>query len=342
MVYKLIRMAGTVCATLILASSQFLIGQTGIIRGTVLDESGRPLQGAKVHPEIQGKIMMMHSVVRYVETDENGSFAIDRLAFATYHVIGMKEEAGYPNLTFSFYAGQRQADSVEISQDHPAASIELKLGPRAGVLKGTVKDAVTGKPVPASFRLSAGATRWMSTSQPSNFRVLIPASNEITMEVSSPGYGTWVYGGTAAGSHGLRLESGMEKQINILLNPAFDKSAVASRYLIPKYFVGWLRVECDNKTAKETPLEENSRIFRFAPETHVLATSSPCPEDGAMKEYDYYDLDGLITPVPSDYWNGSGKIWGEYSGTRGGERRLLGFFVGTEEQFKASPNPPVN
>jgi len=37
----------------------------------------------------------MTKKIRYVETDENGFFVIDRLIFGDYFVDAMKEEEGY-------------------------------------------------------------------------------------------------------------------------------------------------------------------------------------------------------------------------------------------------------
>jgi len=333
------RVIGTLCTILILMFSSSLVAQNGVIQGTVLDEVGRPLQGAKVHAELHG--VLVAKAIRYVESDEKGTFAIDRLAYGTYDVSGQKEEDGYPDSSFSFYTDKPVATSAVISPEHPAATVALKLGPKAGVITGTVRDALTGKPIPASFMLRASSKRWMGTSQPSKFRVLIPSATDISVEVSSAGYKTWVYDGSGSDSRPLRLEPGSEMRLDIRLEAAFDKSVEAVRFLIPQGFVGWLRLECNDKSAQPSPLEGSSRIFRFTSGS-VLATSSPCPQDGAAQEYVYYTEGGSITPVPSDYWNNNGFIWGQYSGFRGGERRMYGFFVGTKEQFEKQPNAPMN
>jgi hypothetical protein len=333
------RLFGTLGTIAILMFNPSLVAQNGVIQGTVLDEVGRPLQGAKVHAELHG--VAMAKAIRYVESDENGTFVIDRLAYGTYDVNGKKEEDGYPDSSFSFYADRPVATSIAISPEHPAATITLKLGPKAGVITGTVKDALTGKPIPAGFTLRASSKRWMGTSQPSKFRVLIPPATDITVEVSSAGYKTWVYGGTGLDSRALRLEPGTEMQMDIRLEAAFDKSVEAVRFLILQGFIGWLRLECNDTSAPPSPLEGSSRIFRFTSGS-VLATSSPCPQDGAAQEYVYYAEDGSITPVPSDYWNNNGFIWGQYAGFRGGERRMYGFFVGTKEQFEKQPHASMN
>jgi hypothetical protein len=181
----------------------------------------------------------------------------------------------------------------------------------------------------------------MSASAPSQFRVLIPAATDISVQVSSAGYKTFMYGGSGSDSRPLRLDPGAEMQLDIRLEPAFDQSLNPVRFLIPRGFVGWLRLECNDQSAPPLPLEGNTRVFRFA-SSSVLSTSSPCPQEGSAQEYLYYAQDGAVTSVTSDYWRNNGFIWGQYSGFRGGELRMYGFFVGTEEEFQKRPNAPIN
>jgi hypothetical protein len=67
--------------------------------------------------------------------------------------------------------------------------VVVNLGPKAGILTGTISDALTGKPIPAGFDLAQvkDRTRWMRTSAAPNFRVLIPSSKEIEVKVSATG-----------------------------------------------------------------------------------------------------------------------------------------------------------
>lgn len=66
----------------------------------VLDDNGNPLPGAKVHAELKGG---MAKKIRFVESDRNGFFVIDRLEFGTYYVAAMKEEDGYGGMFWSFF-----------------------------------------------------------------------------------------------------------------------------------------------------------------------------------------------------------------------------------------------
>jgi hypothetical protein len=54
----------------------------GLLTGQVVDLEGKPIQGAEVHASRQGVVFA--SAIRFVTTDENGNFAIDRLEYGKY------------------------------------------------------------------------------------------------------------------------------------------------------------------------------------------------------------------------------------------------------------------
>jgi hypothetical protein len=334
------RLRGALAIIEILISALSGVAQKGVIRGNVVDEVGQPIQAAKVHAELHG--VPMSKAIRYVESDESGAFAIDRLDDGTYDVNGKKEEDGYADTSFSFYAGKPV--SVQITPDHPNPRITLKLGPKAGILGGTVRDALTGKPIPVGFMLRRvdNPTNFLSTSAPPAFRILIPASTDVTVEVSAPGYETWFY--VDESSHfkpsPLRLESSAQMQLDILLQPK-EKQSDQLRFLVPEGYVGWLRLECNVKSTPASSVTNGVSTYKL-PLDGVLRTSSAMPDIGEKKDYFFYSPAGEVTPVPSDYWSGRGLIWGEYEGSRGGERSFLGFFVGSEEQYLAHQSPPIN
>ena len=163
----------------------------GVIQGVVLGEEGQPVRGAKVHAELKG--IPMAKAIRYVETDEKGFFLIDQLEFGTYYVSAKNEEEEYGDSGFSFFNDQ-PVPMAQISAQHRIADVVVNLGPKAGILTGTISDAATGKPIPAGFDLAQvkDRTKWMGTSAAPNFRVLIPSSKEMEVKVSTPGYEAWV------------------------------------------------------------------------------------------------------------------------------------------------------
>jgi hypothetical protein len=216
----------------------------------------------------------------------------------------------------------------------------VNLGPKAGILTGTISDAATGKPIPAGFWLVQVKDRnkWRGTSAAPNFRVLIPSSKEMEVKVSAPGYEAWIYPDPAIPSQVLRTDPGSEIHLDIHLKPAHDRGLPASKFLIPEGYVGWLRVEYDVECSSPIPVQDGVRIFRFTGAS-VLETSSPMPEDTAERHYFYYAADGSERNLAVDYRSGNGMIWQEHPGSRGGKLSMFVFFVGTQEQSKDRPLP---
>jgi len=305
----------------------------GVIQGVVLGEGARPVRGAKVHAELKG--VPMAKKIRYVETDANGFFLIDQLKFGIYYVSAENEEEEYGDSGFSFFNDQ-PVPMAQISAQHRIADVVVNLGPKAGILTGTISDAATGKPMPAGFDLAQvkDRTKWMGTSAAPNFRVLIPSSKEMEVKVSAPGYEAWVYPDPSIPSQVLRMDPGSEIHLDIQLKPVHDRSLPVSKFLIPEGYVGWLRVEYDVECFPPIPVEDGVRILRFAG-ANVLETASSMPEDAAERQYLYYAADGSERNLAADYRSGNGMIWRESPGSRGGKMKMFIFFVGTEEQSKS-------
>ena len=91
----------------------------------VRDDVGNPLPGAKVHAELKG--IAMAKAIRFVESDENGFFVIDRLEFGTYYVEAMKEEDGYGGISWSFF-NDKPLPTVQISAQTRIADVVVSLG----------------------------------------------------------------------------------------------------------------------------------------------------------------------------------------------------------------------
>jgi hypothetical protein len=305
----------------------------GSIRGTVVDEKGAPVPGVKVNADtMDGR--MRGTLVRYVDTDSSGHFLVDRLAWGKYRLFTIKKDAGYPNTAFSFYAGHvSPATTVTLTPTTPTAEVRIQLGPRAGVVIGSVVSAQDGAPVNASFKLTriASPNEWFSTSVAPIYRVLLPASTDVLLEVSAPGFKTWTPG------HPLRLEAGAEMHLDIQLEPSHDPNLHPSKFLVPEGFAGWLLLEYNVKDVEPVPAEDGVQIFKF-PASGALSTSSVGPQEGAEDKYYYYSADGSLHPIPTDYRNGKGMIWGQHEGTRSGVLSQFGFFIGTEEQYKKFQN----
>jgi uncharacterized protein DUF6843 len=321
------RVFGSLVICLLSALSATAQQQRGMISGIVSDEKGIPVSGAKVNVE-RSNGHARGSLVRFVETDFRGHFLIDRLAWGRYKVFAKKEDAGYPPMNWSFYS-EDSFPTATITPENPNVDLRVRIGPKGGVLVGSVSDASTGAPVNAGFKLLRALypDKWISTSMPANYRVLIPASTDVLLEVSAPGFKTWNPG------HALRLGSGAELHLDISLEPSHDPNLSQSKFLVPDGYVGWLLLEYNAEGADPVPTEAGVKVFKF-PSIGKLNTSSPGPERGADYEYFYYSPDGSTREIPMDYRNSKGVIWGQHEGSRNGVMAQFGFFVGSEEQYK--------
>jgi len=278
----------------------------------------------------------MAKAIRYVKTDGDGSFVIDRLDFGTFDVNVGKEQDGYPQSDWSLYANNAAA-TVTISLEKPTADVILKIGPKAATLVGAVRDEVTGKPLNSTFLIRRSENRWVSTSAPPDFHFLIPPDTPIGVEVSAPGYKTWRYADEFGGGSPLQLQSAGEKRLEIELTPALDGSKKASKFLVPEGYVGWLLLEFNVKNAPVVREESDTDFYTF-PGSGRFETSSPGPVDGAPHGYFYYSQDGSLSAIPMDYRTDRGMIWGEYSGSAKGQMCMFGFFVGSREEYEKRRN----
>ena len=147
---------------------------------------------------------------------------MDDLELMTYKVFAMKESSGYPNTAAAFYSNHI-FPTATLTATTPVVDLVLKVGPPAGVITGAVRDATTGNPVDAAFllRRAADLDNWISMSQRSDYRVLVPPLVEVSVEVSAPGYKTWYYGGASDPTDRvpIRLESREVMKLDIQLEP---------------------------------------------------------------------------------------------------------------------------
>ena len=162
----------------------------GSIHGSVVDETGAPISGAKVNASlVNGRPMM--KLVHYVETDQEGHFVIDGLEWGNYRVFAMKRESGYPDMGLSFYGNDVPPTAV-ITASSAVAELRIQLGPKAGTVTGSITNATDGAPLNASLKLTRATSPsdWLSMSVPSAYRILIPSSTDVLLEASAPGFRT--------------------------------------------------------------------------------------------------------------------------------------------------------
>jgi hypothetical protein len=200
----------------------------GLIDGIVTYEDRRPVKGATVYAQPMGRPMF--GITPHADTDETGYFAIHISPswFGKFAVGAEKLDEGYLNLTNQFYSDGK-FETVTLTTRHRNATVIIRLGPKAGVLLGTVTDAVTRAPLKpcVEFRRAENPNNFLSANglvKP-RYRLLVPANTGILMKISLDGYKPWYYPGTVDKSAGqpFSLKPAEERNVDIQLQP--DKGA---------------------------------------------------------------------------------------------------------------------
>jgi hypothetical protein len=169
----------------------------------------------------------MAAIVPHATSDETGHFAIPHLWLRKYAVAAEKKGEDYPNMSMQFSSDGTFETIILISR-HSAASVSNRLGPKAGVLVGTIADRVTGAPLNPCVDF-----RWAS--QPNNFlagtglvnakdRALVPYNTDGMIKIGHEGYKPWYYPGTVDKSQStpVRLKPGEEQILDIRWQPRRD------------------------------------------------------------------------------------------------------------------------
>jgi hypothetical protein len=199
----------------------------GLIEGTVLYEDRRPVKGATVSAFPLDRALA--AKVPSADTDELGHFEISHLWLGEFAVTAKKEDEGYPDTNSGFYSDNKIAP-ITLSLSHPSATDTILLGPKAGILVGTVADAVTGAPLDpcVDFHRASDPNIFLSGTGLVNakYRVLVPSDRDVIMKIWHEGYLPWYYPGTThkSGAKPLLLKSGEERTLHIRLQPGNDAS----------------------------------------------------------------------------------------------------------------------
>jgi hypothetical protein len=195
---------------------------SGVIEGTVRYENGNPANSATVYASPMGRPMA--AIIPHAATDETGHFAILHLQLGKYAVAAEKLDEDYPDMSKQFYS-DGNFESVLLFARHAAADVNLRLGPKAGALMGTVSDAITGSPLspcdelvrasePNNFLSSSGLIK-------PNYRLLVPPNAGVMVKMWLDGYKTWYFPGTLdkSKSRPVRLNPGEVVILDVRLQP---------------------------------------------------------------------------------------------------------------------------
>jgi hypothetical protein len=202
----------------------------GQIAGFVTYEDEKPVKGATVYAVPLGRPMV--AILPHAETDETGHYAIpiSRSWFGKFAVAAKKEDENFPDMSDQFYS-DGHFQTTTLTTKHPSQSIFIRLGPKAGVLTGTVRDAITGATLYPCLELKRANGNFLSGSGliKANFLVLIPSETEVSVKMWLDGYKPWYYPGTDEESRSapMRLRPNEQKTLGILLQPSESDSQLS-------------------------------------------------------------------------------------------------------------------
>ena len=190
--------------------STFALSQTpdptpadGRITGSVVDGDGKAVSDATVYVVQESLLSITDAYPIQTKADSHGHFDFgQRLKHGVYDIYAKKEQDGYPDPTSAFYrALDFQPQTVQLIGAQPEENVEIKLGEKAGVVKGKVTNGDTGMPLEAAIHLSKLAP---DDGQPTmqgksgtivngKFRELVPANTDIyvLVEVKSIDFRDW-------------------------------------------------------------------------------------------------------------------------------------------------------
>jgi hypothetical protein len=200
----------------------FQVDSAGTISGIVVDDRAQPVVGARVIATLaDGRPRA--KLLTHVETDKNGQFLLEHLAWGLYRVHAMKEEDGHPNTYWSFYSKGFVTPTARLSAQQSQAQVLIVLAQKTAAITGSITDAVTGAPLNATIRMQhvKDSNTLFSASAEPQYKFLIPANTGVELAVAAPGYEDWYYPDGAQSSSGrpLLLQPGEKATIDIKLRP---------------------------------------------------------------------------------------------------------------------------
>ena len=196
----------------------------GAIMGRVLDKNGNPLRAAIVEISPVDQPAGDNSLPSAV-TDEEGRFFLDGIPPGKHLIYASKEEEGYPSTFDIFFVDPAKVPRVNVENNQVTENIEVRMGSKAALFSGTVRDAKTGRPVQnveITLSLVGGESSYLAFGADENggFERLVPAV-PLFIKVSAPGYRVWVFGKDGANgvAEPLTFEPDATKELTVNLDP---------------------------------------------------------------------------------------------------------------------------
>jgi hypothetical protein len=197
------------------------------VQGSVVDDKGQPVEGAKVYWVALNGSPIGHPET--VPTDKNGAFRLERVPPGKIQIRAYKEEDFYNRPTFAFYDPPASAmPEVEAKVGRMERGVVLRLGPKAALLRISVVDALSKEPLKGiDYQLCRAdhanevgycITGSGSLSPGGEFRKLVPPV-PVSIKIGAANYAEWSYRDGKTGFSFLRLSPGETQMLTVHLQP---------------------------------------------------------------------------------------------------------------------------
>jgi len=203
----------------------------GIIKGTVIDPSGKPVDGANVY-EIGNRYYGLPLAGRWppsgasTTTDRWGNFVLDGVVPDTVHILASKTsdyyaDDGQPSM---FLPPNPKIPQVEVKPGQTVTGVRVQLRQKVGKLHWYVRDADTKKLVHGVFSYWCREGEPMpycggSMSGSSDDSALISPDVHISIQIEADDglHEKWDYRNPKTGSRYYRAVSGKTETVNVYL-----------------------------------------------------------------------------------------------------------------------------
>jgi hypothetical protein len=223
--------------TLMMMAARFVAAQQpsppdandfGIIKGTVVDPSGKPVEDAVVHETSEDGRPLGGTLFRSVTTtDADGKFVLDHVIPAEKVAIwAYKYDDYYEDVMEPFTFKRPKNLKIPVVEAKPGQTItgvRIQFPQKAGKLHWYVRDADTKELVHGVFmrwcRKGVPAMYCINGSAPSDYeRIISPGVGiSIQMKADDGQYEKWEYRNPKTGSRYFRARSGKTETVNVLL-----------------------------------------------------------------------------------------------------------------------------
>jgi len=190
----------------------------GTVTGIVTNDNDDAIEGASICIEVTDEHGGSGTTCGGNQTDAHGHFSI-RVPLGKIGVYAQKQEGGYWPVTDASPSHTKGIRRLTLTSDAPTAKVTIKIGPKPGELKFSVKDRATGKPV------EGFGVRWigMDNAYMMSFAIptptLIPSNVDVIVVIQAQGYRRWFYIDPSTAQPTLRLASGEVKELDVELEP---------------------------------------------------------------------------------------------------------------------------